>query len=82
MAAEFRLNFVIVNQKEPSVAKTVKKVIQSLKEMFFGQSSELIRQELAKTMICILESCFIQKRYGAQNQRAKDLIIQPLFDEL
>ena len=82
MAEAFRLNFVMVNQKEPSVAKTVKKVVQSLKEMFFGQSSELIRQELAKTLIGILENCFIQKRYGAQNQRAKDLIIQPLFDEL
>ena len=58
------------------------KVMQSLKEMFFDQSSDLIRQELAKTMISMLENCFIQKRYGVHSQRAKDLIIQPLFDEL
>lgn len=33
-------------------------------------------------MILLLESCFIDKRYGPDNKKAKDLILQPLFDQM
>ena len=30
----------------------------------------------------ILENCFVNMRYGKDNKKAKDLIFQPLFEEL
>lgn len=64
------------------MAKTVRRVITCMKEMFFDQSHENIRNACFISFFEILENCFINKRYGRENKKAKDLIIQPLFDEL
>ena len=83
MALKFRLNFIdMAKDKDPTVSKTVRRVIQSIKEMFFDQSHENIRNACAISMYEILENCFIDKRYGKDNKKASDLIFQPLFDEL
>ena len=83
MALKFRQNFIdTAKDKDPSVAKTVRRVITCMKEMFFDQSHENIRNACFITFFEILENCFVNKRYGRENKKAKDLIIQPLFDEL
>jgi hypothetical protein len=42
--------------------------------MFFSETHENVRNEIAATLIAILENCFENKRYGRENNRAKDLI--------
>jgi hypothetical protein len=82
MALKFRLNFVDLGKdRDPSVAKTVKRVVQTIKEMFFDLSNENVRNAIAISFYEILENCFINKRYG-ENLKAKDLIFQALFEEL
>ena len=82
MALKFRLNFVDLGKdRDPSVAKTVKRVVQTIKEMFFDLSNESVRNAIAISFYEMLENCFINKRYG-ENLKAKDLIFQALFEEL
>ena len=50
--------------------------------MFFSQAHDSIRNEISETLSIILEKCFVNKRYGYENKKAKDLIFQPLFEEL
>ena len=83
MAEKFQNSFVDYSkEKEPSVSKTVKKVISSIKEMFFSETNEKVRVECANAFEAMLEHCFANKRYGVQQKKAKDLVFQPLFDEL
>ena len=71
---KFGLNFVDHSKdRDPSIAKTVKRVIQTIKEMFFDLSNENVRNACAISFFEILENCFINKRY-ADNLKAKDLI--------
>jgi hypothetical protein len=83
MASNFRFNMIdTLKDKDPSVAKTTKRIVLAMKEMFFSLSHDSIRYEIAETLAIILEKCFLNKRYGYENKKAKDLIFQPLFDEL
>ena len=83
MALQFKGNMIDLSKdKEPSVARTVRRIVSSLKDMFFSETHENVRNEIAATFIAILENCFENKRYGRENKKAKDLIYQPLFEEL
>lgn len=84
MAIKFRHNFIDKkSDKSPSVANTVRRVISYMKETFFDQSHDQIRNSVALSMYEILESCFEHKRYGINmDKKAKDLIFGPLFEEL
>jgi len=83
MALKFRMNFIDLGKdKDPSVPKTVRRIVQSMKEVFFDQNHDNIRNACALSLYEILENCFANKRYGKDNKKAKDLILQPLFDEL
>ena len=83
MALKFRMNFIDkAKDVEPTVSKTVKRVISAMKEIFFDQSHDYIRNAVANSMYEILENCFIDKRYGKDSKKASDLIFNPLFDEL
>lgn len=76
MAVKFKGNMVIVQGNErPSVVKTVRYVVDWLKETFFSDISENVRHELANTLIAILENCFQNKRYDNHQKHAKDLVI-------
>ena len=69
-------------EREPTVAKTVKKIVVAIIEMFFDQSNEELRKECVNTFVMLLENCFIDRKYGPNNKKAKDLIFQPLFDQM
>lgn len=83
MALKFGENMVYLDKdKQPSVAKTVQRIVTCMKEMFFDQSNENIRNACVMSMYEILENCFYEKRYGKDNKKAKDLIFSQLFEEL
>jgi len=83
MAQRFQQNFVLLGKdKDPSVAKTVKRVVQSMKEQFFDQAHDMVRIGVSISLKEMLDYCFENKRYGRDNKKAKDLIFQPLFEEL
>lgn len=50
--------------------------------MFFDIENEEVRVQCFKSFENILEYCFVNKRYGMDNKKAKDLIFQPLYDVL
>ena len=68
--------------RDPSIAKTVKRIVQCMKEMFFDLSHEYVRNACFASFVQILENCFLNMRYGRDNKKAKDLVVQPLFEEL
>ena len=75
MALNYRTDLIDLSKdKEPSVAKTVRRIVTSIKDMFFSESHETVRNEIATTFIAILDNCFENKRYGRENKKAKDLI--------
>ena len=83
MALKFGEDFVDLNKdREPSVSKTVKRVVTSIKELFFDQSHVNVRNACFMSLCEILENCFVNKRYGSQNEKARDLVFQPLYEEL
>ena len=75
LAKSFRFNMLeTIKDKEPSVAKTVRRLVVAMKELFFSETHDSIRHEIAETLSIILEKCFVNKRYGYENKKAKDLI--------
>jgi hypothetical protein len=83
MAKEFRFNMIeTLKDREPSVAKTTKRIVAAMKEMFFSEPHESLRHEIAETFSIILEKCFLNRRFDFDNKQAKSLILQPLFEEL
>jgi len=83
MAEKFQNTMInLSKEREPSPAKTVKKVIACVKEMFFPETNEKVRAEIGNCFEAMLEFCFAGKRYGVQQKKAKDLIFGPLFEEL
>jgi len=66
----------------PSLNKTVKRMLTSMKTLFFQESHDNIRNACAISYSEILDKCFVGKRYGAQNKLARDLVYEPLYDEL
>ena len=83
MALKFGECFILQGKdKEPSVAKTVKRVVACIKELFFDVAHDNIRNACVLSLYEMLENCFVNKRYGKDNKKAKDLIFQPLFEEL
>ena len=54
-----------------------------MKELFFKESHENVRNACAISFQEVLENCFINKRYGKDGSKpAKDLIFGPLFEDL
>jgi hypothetical protein len=83
MALKFGVDFVDINKdKEPSVAKTVRRVVSSIKELFFDQNNANVRNACFMSLCEILENCFANKRIENSNEKARDLIFQPLYEEL
>ena len=83
MAAQYRFNLIdSTKERDPSVAKTVKKIVVAMIEMFFDQQDEDLRKECVNTFILLIENCFIDRKYGPNNKKAKDLVFQPLFDQM
>ena len=75
MAVQYQFNLVDVSRdREPSVATTVKRIVVGVIDMFFDQSHESVRNACVNTFIQLMECCFIDKRYGPDNKRAKDLV--------
>ena len=74
MAEKFKFNFIeLTKDKDPSIAKTVKRVIANIREMFFEDESESVRKSIVDALFTILENCFIDRMYEG-NKKAKDLI--------
>lgn len=63
----------MTKDKEPSVSKTVKRVVVNIREMFFEDESDIVRKAIVNTLYTILESCFIDRKYDGI-KKAKDLI--------
>lgn len=84
MARMFKTNFKdTLRDIPPAVSKTVKKVIQAMKDMFFQETHDNIRNALSISFQEILDYCFPPTRtYGKSQLSAKDLIFDPLFEEL
>ena len=60
MASLYKFGLVdATRDSDPSVAKTVKRIVVAIIEMFFDQSHEMVRAECAKTFIELIESCFV-----------------------
>ena len=67
----------------PSLIKTVRRVVSNMKDLFFKETHENIRNACAISLAEILENCFTEKRYGKEREKlAKDLIYLPLYEEL
>ena len=74
MAEKFQFNFIeLTKDKEPSISKTVKRVVVNIREMFFEDENENVRKAIVDTLFTILENCFIDRMYE-NNKKAKDLI--------
>jgi hypothetical protein len=74
MAEKFQFNFIeLTKDKDPSISKTVKRVVVNIREMFFEDESESVRKAIVDTLFTILENCFINRMYEG-NKKAKDLI--------
>lgn len=74
MAEKFQFNFIeLTKDKDPSISKTVKRVVVNIREMFFEDESESVRKSIVDTLFSILENCFINRMYEG-NKKAKDLI--------
>jgi hypothetical protein len=59
MGLKFRMNFIDLGKdKDPSVSKTIKRIIQSMKDLFFDQNHDTIRNACAISLYEILENCF------------------------
>lgn len=52
---------------EPSAAKTVRRVVTSMKEMFFDIENDQVRSACYNSFVQMLEQCFLNKRYGKEN---------------
>ena len=50
--------------QQPSVSRTVARIVQFIKEAFFDLDNDLVRHEISETLIAMLENCFVDKRYG------------------
>ena len=75
MAEKFQFNFIeLTKDKDPSISKTVKRVVVNIREMFFEDESESVRKSIVDTLFSILENCFINRMYEG-NKKAKDLIL-------
>ena len=60
MASLYKFGLVdATRDSDPSVAKTVKRIVVAIIEMFFDQSHEMVRAECAKTFIELIENCFV-----------------------
>ena len=74
MAEKFQFNFIeLTKDKDPSISKTVKRVVVNIREMFFEDESESVRKSIVDTLFSILENCFINRMYEG-NKKEKDLI--------
>lgn len=62
------------------MAATVRRIVVEIIDMFFDQPHESVRNASANAFIQLMEHCFVNKRYGLDNKKAKDLVFQPLFD--
>lgn len=83
MAEQFQTNMInLIHDRDPSVSKTVRQVIQFMKEVFFDVANDQLRNAIFLSLFQMLEFCFINKKYGSEQKQAKDLIIHPLFEEL
>jgi hypothetical protein len=61
----------------------VRRVVLAMKDLFFKESHDNIRNACAISFAEILENCFTEKRYGKEKEKlAKELIFLPLIDEL
>ena len=64
MALHFKTNFIDrISDKSPSVANTVRRVITYMRDTFYDQSNEMIRNACAMSMHEILEHCFVNRRF-------------------
>ena len=80
MAEKFQFNFIeLTKDKDPSIAKTVNRVVTNIREMFFEDENETVRKSIVDALFTILENCFVDRMYDG-NKKAKDLIFQPLFE--
>jgi hypothetical protein len=54
-----------------------------MKDLFFRENHDNIRNACAISFAEILENCFVNKMYGKEKEKnAKDLLFLPLIDEL
>jgi len=59
MAEGFGGNLIdTARDKEPSVAKTVKRIVGCMKQMFFDLSNDNVRSQCSNSLYLILECCF------------------------
>ena len=70
-----------IKDNPPSTIKTVKRIISHMKDLFFRESHENIRNACSISLQEILDNCFVDKMYG-KDKKAKDLIFEPMFEEL
>lgn len=69
MARMFKTNFKdTLRDIPPAVSKTVRKVIQAMKDMFFQETHDNIRNALAISLHEILEYCFPPSRLYGKSQ--------------
>ena len=72
-----------VKDVPPSTVKTVRRMIQTMKDLFFQESHDNIRNACSISLHEILENCFVNKRYGKDGSKpAKELIFDPIFEEI
>ena len=82
LAQRFKRNMIDgVKDTVPTVLKTVKKVVAAMKELFFVETHDKIRDACALSFQEILDNCFVDYRYQ-KDKLAKDLIFHPIFEEL
>ena len=67
----------------PSLIKTVRRIVEQMINLFFGEAHDTIRNACTLSFKEILDNCFVDKMYGKEVlKQAKDIIYAPLFEEL
>ena len=82
LALQFKTNLKDSRDQPPSRTKTVRKMIQTIIDLFFNESNERIREACADSIREIYENAFVDGKYGKEGKPAKELIFGPIFDEL
>jgi len=82
MASKFKHNLKDPSKDSaPSVLKTVRRMLNTMKELFFPESHENVRNACALSFREILDSCFPNYVVG-KTRPARDIIFDPLYEEL
>ena len=83
IALNFGFNMIDLNasETESNMELTVRKVVATMRALFFDLDGTLTRSAIAESFKLILMNCFAEGTYGPQNNKlAKDLVMGPVFE--